>query len=68
MIKVVVLPDNVVVEVDKLRVKVKELLKIVGEDSLENVAVLVNDRLLEDEELEVSSDDRVVVIKQPIGG
>lgn len=68
MIKVVVLPDNVVVEVDKPRVKVKELLKIVGEDSLENVAVLVNDRLLEDEEREVSSDDRVVVIKQPIGG
>lgn len=62
------LPDNVTLEVNKHRVKLREILEALGEDSLENVAILVNDRLSEDLELEVSSGDRVVVIKQPIGG
>lgn len=68
MVKAIVLPDNVVLEIKRERVKVKEIVEHLGESNLDYITVLVNDSLVKDLEVEVTSMDRIVIIKQPTGG
>lgn len=68
MVKVLVLPDNVFIEIGGDKIKVKEIIDHLGEPGLDYIVILVNDSLVEDLELEVTGLDRVVVIKQPTGG
>ncbi|MEM0355150.1 MAG: MoaD/ThiS family protein [Desulfurococcaceae archaeon] len=68
MVKVLVLPDNEIVEISKEKIRVKDIIEHIGETNPDYVTVLVNDSLVKDVETEVSSSDRIVVIKQPTGG
>jgi len=68
VVKVLVLPDNEIVEISKEKIRVKDIIEHIGETNPDYVTVLVNDSLVKDVETEVSSSDRIVVIKQPTGG
>lgn len=68
MIRVLLLPDNIYVEIRREKIKIREIMEQLGESNPEYVTILVNDSLAKDLDMEVTSLDRVVMIKQPTGG
>ncbi|MEM0378071.1 MAG: hypothetical protein QXP68_05810 [Thermosphaera sp.] len=64
-----ILPNNIEKCTEKDRVSLRELLDFLREE-IEgyDVIILVNDSLAEDLDSTVSSDDRVIVVKENIGG
>lgn len=68
MVRVLVLPDNEFIDIGGERVKVREIIDYLGEQDPDYIVILINDSLVRDPDIEVTSLDRVVVIKQPTGG
>ncbi len=68
MIKITILPDKKVITINKEEVLLKELIKILGEQDLESIAIIVNDKLIDNENHTITSEDKVLVIRQATGG
>ncbi len=68
MIKITILPDKKVITINKEKVSLKELMEVLGEQDLESIAIIVNDKLIDNEDNTITSEDKVLVIRQATGG
>lgn len=67
-IKVLVLPDGKFLEVDKEEITLKELLELLGVSDPEEVAVVVDGKLVDEPDTIIRSGVNVKVIFQGVGG
>ncbi len=68
MITVILLPDRKEMKINKNELRVKELIKILDVDDMDSLAVIVNGKLIDDEEYIIKPNNKVIVIRQGIGG
>ena len=68
MIEVILLPERRKIKIDRESISIAEILEMLELDDLEGVAILVNDRLVDDQKRVIKSGDRVVLIRQATGG
>lgn len=68
MIKITLLPDKKIITIDRDNVSLKELLKILDINDLESIAIIVNNKLIDNNNYVIKSSDKVLVIKQATGG
>ena len=68
MIIVKLLPDRKEIKIDKSELKVKDLIKILGVDDIDSLAIIVDGKLIDEEEYIIKPNNKVIVIKQGIGG
>ncbi len=67
MPRILVLPERKTVEL-RGDISVGELLRLLGIDDPDEVAIVVNDKLIDDPSIIIKDNDRVLVIRQGIGG
>lgn len=68
MITIKLLPDRKEMKINKNELRVKELIKILDVDDIDSLAVIVNGKLIDDEEYIIKPNNKVIVIRQGIGG
>jgi len=68
MITVKLLPDRKEIKMNKNELRVKELIRILEVDDMDSLAVIVNGKLIDDEEYIIKPNNKVIVIRQGIGG
>ncbi len=68
MITIKLLPDRKEIRIDKDELRVKELIQILEVDDMDSLAVIVDGKLIDNEEYIIKPNNKVIVIKQGIGG
>ena len=68
MITIKLLPDRKEIKINKNELRVKELIKILNVDDIDSLAVIVDGKLIDDEEYIIKPNNKVIVIRQGIGG
>ncbi|MCD6196595.1 MAG: thiamine biosynthesis protein ThiS [Staphylothermus sp.] len=68
MITVKLLPDRKEIKINKNELRVKELIRTLEVDDMDSLAVIVNGKLIDDEEYIIKPNNKVIVIRQGIGG
>ncbi|RLG87870.1 MAG: thiamine biosynthesis protein ThiS [Thermoprotei archaeon] len=68
MITIKLLPDRKEMKINKNELRVKELIKILDVDDMDSLAVIVDGKLIDDEEYIIKPNNKVIVIRQGIGG
>ena len=68
MITIKLLPDRKEIKINKNELRVKELIKILDVDDIDSLAVIVDGKLIDDEEYIIKPNNKVIVIRQGIGG
>ncbi|MCD6301284.1 MAG: thiamine biosynthesis protein ThiS [Staphylothermus sp.] len=68
MITIKLLPDRKTIKIDRNELKVKELIEMLDVDDIESLAIIVDGKLIEDEEYIIKPNNKVVVIRQGVGG
>jgi len=67
-IKVKILPDNNIVEINRDEITVEELLNTLDIRDLDAVSIIVNETLIDNLKHVLRSSDKIIVIIQAIGG
>uniref|UniRef100_A0A7C4D7Y6 MoaD/ThiS family protein n=1 Tax=Staphylothermus marinus TaxID=2280 RepID=A0A7C4D7Y6_STAMA len=68
MIDILILPERRKMRIEREEMRLNEILKLLDIDEFNSVAVLVNNKLVNDENYLVKKGDKVVLIKQATGG
>jgi len=68
VIKVKILPDNTVVEINRDEITVEELLNILDIRDLDTVSIIVNETLIDNSKYVLRSSDKIILIIQATGG
>ncbi len=68
MITIKLLPDRKEIRIDKDELKIKELIQILEVDDMDSLAVIVDGKLIDDEEYIIKPHNKVIVIRQGTGG
>ncbi len=67
VIKARIIPDKTIIIIDDDQVKVRELVKKAGFD-FDEVIVIVNGRIIDNEDFSVSGKDEVMIVRVGTGG
>ncbi len=68
MITVKLLPDRKEIRIDKDELRVKELIQVLEVDDIDSLAVIVDGKLIDNEEYIIKPNNKVIVIRQGTGG
>ncbi len=68
LIDILILPERRKMRIEREEMRLNEILKLLDIDEFNSVAVLVNNKLVNDENYLVKKGDKVVLIKQATGG
>lgn len=68
MITIKLLPDRKEIRIDKDELRVKELIQILEVDDMDSLAVIVDGKLIDNEEYIIKPNNKVIVIRQGTGG
>ncbi len=67
-IKILLLPDRKTIILDNKDMTVKELLEKLEIEDMDSIALIVNNKLIEDQHYVVRGNDKIIIIQQSIGG
>ncbi|MEM0380129.1 MAG: MoaD/ThiS family protein [Desulfurococcaceae archaeon] len=68
MIDILILPERRKMRIEREEMRLNEILELLDIDEFNSVAVLVNNKLVNEENYLVKKGDKVVLIKQATGG
>ncbi len=68
MITIKLLPDRKEIRIDKDELRIKELIQILEVDDMDSLAVIVDGKLIDDDEYIIKPNNKVIVIRQGTGG